>query len=237
MARRFQGGLGVDPPAVHELNPARSSLFGPSGTAGHYPQHLDDGRPLHLRRQARRHRDRVRARRGDHGRGGRQPARADALPRRPSRLRPARRRPGIRPEAARGDRHVRRPPRRPADRSRPGDPRPRARPRRAGDGGAPAACGSRRAGQRQVPRARVLRGERHPLAAGLAAGRPSGRPRVPRPRQGAQGLRRAAHLPRGERGAARLLPALYAGGLVRPEGLQRRGVLDRRLLRPRRPAA
>ena len=42
--------------------------------------------------------------------------------------------PGYVPKLREADRHVRRPPRRPADRPRPGDPRPRARPRRAGDG-------------------------------------------------------------------------------------------------------
>ena len=45
----------------------------------------------------------------------------------------------------------------------------------------------------------------------------------------------AQHLPRREPGGARLLPRAHPGGVVRAGGLRRRGVLDGRLLRPRRP--
>ena len=57
---------------------------------------------------------------------------------------------------------------------------------------------------------------------------------LPGAREGAQGLRLAPHLPRRERGGARLLPALHDGRLDGAGRVPRRGVLDRRLLRPRR---
>ena len=67
---------------------------------------------------------------------------------------------------------------------------------------------------------------------------PRGAPRrapVPGAREGAPRLRVAAHLPCRRPPRARLLPPLHASGVDGPAGLRRRGVLDRRLLRHRRP--
>ena len=59
--------------------------------------------------------------------------------------------------------------------------------------------------------------------------------RYPAARQGAPGIRLAPHLPGSRSRAARLLPRLHDGALVRAGAVPRGGVLDRRLLRPRRP--
>ena len=60
---------------------------------------------------------------------------------------------------------------------------------------------------------------------------------LPGAREGAQGLRLAPHLSRRERDRARVLPPLHDRRLDGAGGLPRRGVLDRRLLRPRLAAA
>ena len=64
--------------------------------------------------------------------------------------------------------------------------------------------------------------------------RAAGRPAVPGARQAAPGLRGAPHLPLRRSGAARVLPALHAGGERHPAGPARR-VQHRLPRRPRRP--
>ena len=139
----------------------------------------------------------------------------------------------IRPGAARSRPRARRRPDRPAHRPRPAGAR--ARPRRARRARPSPRRGARRPARRQVPRARALPRARHRVAADVAPRRPAGRPRVPGAREGAGRLRLAAHLPRRDARAAGLLPRLHARRLDGAGRLPRRGVLDRRVLRPRGP--
>ena len=122
---------------------------------------LRDGRPLHLRRAARRHRRARSAARGrDDRRDRRRPARARALPRRPPRASSLASTIPATCRARRARRRARRPADRAADRPRPRRCSPGARRARAR---ARAAARSRDVPtrRRQVPRASALRRARH----------------------------------------------------------------------------
>ena len=224
--------LGAGPAPVADAAPDPVRLLVPVTAAATLPGR--GRRALHLRGTARRHRERVLPCRRDDRRRRPRPARPRALPRRPPGARPAGRRPGVRgrPRGARPGprRHPRRAPHRP----RPGDRL--GVPGRAGAGAraGAAARGVPHDGG-QVPRTRVLRRARDPEPAHLAARRRPGRRALPAARQGARGVRLAPHLSGGRRGAARLPPRHDARRLDGAGGLPRGGVLDRRLLRRRRP--
>ena len=195
--------------------------------------HPPRGRPLHLRGSPRGHRLRVRRRRRDDARDRHLRARAGALRRRPPRARPARRRPRLPPGARRARARARGGARRPAHRPRP----PPARRRGARSStrsscsptcrrsSAPPTSTSRTSSSRSTASRR-----RRPGCPEAAAGRS----RVPGPRQGAGGLRREPHLPGARPRGARLLPRLHDRAVDGAAGLPGHGVLDRRLLRPRR---
>ena len=174
-----------------------------------------------------------RRRHGDRSR--RQPARAGALPRRRARARPADRRPGLPPGAARARR---------ASTTCSSivpltDLDQRAARARRDELSARSCCSPmpeivERLEDKYL--AHVLFEER-----GIASpptwlpGERARRRCVPAARQGATRLRLAAHLPRCRPRAARLLPRLHAGRARSCRRARRRGVLDRRLLRSRRP--
>ena len=122
--------------------------------------------------------------------------------------------------------------RRPRDGHRPEHPRPRPRAARACAPARAAVRGLRDDGG-QVRRAPVLRGARHREPSHVAPGRGAGRCALPAPREDPRRLRLPPHLPRRRCGGARLLPAPHARRIDGAGAVRRRGVLDRRLLRPR----
>ena len=192
--------------------------------------------PLHLRRAARRHRDRVSAARARRRRGRPQSARARALPRRRSRARAARRRSGYVRRAAPSSCR--------STTSRlivPLTDLDQLVLAHARDELGRRSCCSRRPTSSSAVADKYLahvffERARHRLAATWLPGRAAGRPaRFPCSSRRAKASARATSTARDDRASSTSSSSYTPADSMVQACLRGRGVLDRRLLRPRRP--